>query len=255
MSTYRFALLLACAAASLSSCEENTPPTITGPDPGARIKFFNFGVNARSVNFFANDVKLTAVGSTTGTESTTGTTYANAALGGLYASIAPGQYTFEGKIPGTDSTTSSISTSVAMGEHYSYYQSGFFNDATKTVEAFLVEDPLPPAIDFAVAHVRLVHAISNANPLTLYARNTQDTTQLLTIGGAVAYKGAGAFTAIPGGIYDLYARYTGSPTNVFTRTAVTFLAGRVYTVTAFGDITVTSTTATNRPRFDVTANR
>jgi Domain of unknown function (DUF4397) len=251
-------LLILYAAVSLSSCDENAIRSIAGPAPGARIKFFNFGVNARSVNFYANGVKITAISSATGTESTTGTTYSTAAIGGFYAAIAPGQYTFEGRIAATDTAISSVSATVADGKHYSFYQSGFYNATTKTVEAFLVEDNFPPEIDYSVAHVRFVHAISNANPMTLYAKSTSapaDTTAGVAVGGAVAYKSAGAFTPLPGGVYNLSTRYAGSATNAIVSTDVSFSAGKVYTVTAFGDITVTSTTATNRPRLNITANR
>lgn len=90
--------------------------------------------------------------------------------------------------------------------------------------------------------------------MTLYARNPTTGAELL-IGTAVAYKAAGAFTAVPNGVYDVVARYAGSSTNVISGTAVSFSAGRVYTISARGDITVTSTTATNRPFLDNTANR
>lgn len=252
-------LLVLCAAVSLSSCDENALRSIAGPAPGARIKFFNFGVNARSVNFYANGVKITATGpSSTGAESATGTTYSNAASGGFYAAIAPGQYTFEGRIAATDTAISSVSATVADGKHYSFYQSGFYNGTTKTVEAFVVEDNFPAEIDYSVAHVRFVHAISNANPMTLYAKSTSapaDTTAGVAVGGAVAYRSAGAFTALASGVYNLRTRYAGSATNAIVSADVSFSAGKVYTVTAFGDITVTSTTATNRPRLANTPNR
>ena len=86
------------------------------------------------------------------------------------------------------------------------------------------------------------------------AKNT--TTQAeLAVGSVVAYKSAGAFTAVPPGLYDLSTRYAGQTTNAISRTGVSFSAGRVYTITARGDITVTSTTATNRPFLDNTTNR
>jgi hypothetical protein len=122
------------------------------------------------------------------------------------------------------------------------------------VEGFVVEDAYPATIDFTVATVRFVHAISNANPLTLYAKSTTTGTEV-PVGAAVTYKAGGAFITLPGGVYDLYARYTGSATNTITRTAVSLSAGRVYTIGARGDITITSTTATNRPFLDNTTNR
>jgi hypothetical protein len=98
-----------------------------------------------------------------------------------------------------------------------------------------------------------VHAIANANPLTLYTANTT-TNDTSVINSAVAYKSGGAFVAVAPGIYNLFARYPDSTDNKIVRTAVTLAGGRVYTVGARGDITITSTTATNRPFLDNTTN-
>jgi hypothetical protein len=89
--------------------------------------------------------------------------------------------------------------------------------------------------------------------MTLYAVNA--TTKAETaLGSAAAYKSASAFTALAPGIYDLQAR-TAAGTNAIVRTNVNFVAGHVYSVNARGDMTVTSTTATNRPFLDNTANQ
>ena len=56
-------------------------------------------------------------------------------------------------------------------------------------------------------------------------------------------------------MYDLNTRLAGTTANVITRAGASFLAGRVYTVGARGDITVTGTTSANRPQLDNTANR
>src|SRR6476646_4445093 len=93
----RFAAALVCAAA-LSACGEKTVQDITTVAPGARIKFFNFGVNAPQMNFYANGTKLTAISSTTGAEATTGTAYGSVGNGGFYSGVTPGQYTFSGKV-------------------------------------------------------------------------------------------------------------------------------------------------------------
>ena len=90
--------------------------------------------------------------------------------------------------------------------------------------------------------------------MTLYAKNTATAVEV-PVGAAVAYKGAGAFTSLPNGVYDLSTRLAGSATNAIVRTAVSFSSGKVYTIGARGDMTVTSTTATNRPFLDNTANR
>lgn len=250
-----FAALL--AALSLAACDKNAVQDIAGPAQSSRIKFFNFGVNAPGVNFYANTTKMTAITSATGVESTNGVAYGSVGSGGFYASIAPGQYAFTGKIAATvdkDLAIATINTAIADGKSYSLYLSGFYNTTTKSVEGFVVEDAYPEKIDFAVAYVRFVNAISNANPMTLYAKNPTTGTEV-AVGTAVAYKGGGAFVSLPGGSYDLSTRYAGAATNAITRTAVSFSAGRVYTISARGDITVTSTTATNRPFLDNTANR
>lgn len=153
-----------------------------------------------------------------------------------------------------DLAISNLPATLEDGKSYSFYQSGFYDATAKSVDAFIVEDAFVPQIDYSVAYVRFVHAISNANPMTLYARNTT-TGDSVAVGAEVSYKSAGAFTALPQGVYDLRTRYAGVSTNAISRTGVSFLAGRVYTIGARGDITVTSTTATNRPFLDNTANR
>jgi len=252
---------LLCAVL-LAACEKNAVQVLPTAEviPGGRVKFFNFGVNAPGVNFYADNTKMTAILSGTGQEATTGVAYGGAGNGGVYLAIVPGAYTLTGRIAATvdkDLPVATIATTLDDGKYYSYYMSGFYNTTTKTVDAFVLEDQLSvqsQPINYGVAYVRFVHAMSNANPLTLYARSTVilDTT---VVGGAVAYKGAGTFTALPAGVYDLFARYTDSTTNKIARTGVSFLGGHMYTVGARGDITIVSTTATNRPFLDNTGNR
>ncbi|MFI5256368.1 MAG: DUF4397 domain-containing protein [Gemmatimonadales bacterium] len=271
MNSYRSLAVLLGVVALVSCDKQNAAQDISAPTAGSAVKFFNVGVNAPAVNFYANDQKLSGPqstacssatdGSTTdgtclaaGKESTTGTAYGAAALVGLYASVAPGSYTLSGRITATTDNGVAISNTPATienGQFYSYYLSGIYNSAAKTVEGFVVEDALP-AFDYNQAAVRFVNAISNSQPMTLYAK--EETSGVETaIGGVVAYKGAGAFVSLPTGIYDLRARATGASTDAFTRTGVSFGATRVYTVTALGDIT--ATTGTNVPKFDNTVNR
>ena len=256
MTTQR-AIAAALMAVLLTACDKDAVQEIGGPVPGSYIKFFNFGVNAPSVNFYANDEKITAIQSTTGTESTLGVAYGAVGASGFYSAVDPGQYTLTGRISATtdkDLTISTVTATLEDGKRYSFYMSGFYNTTTKTVEGFVVEDAYPAEIDYSTAYVRFVNAISNANPMTMYVKNT--TTQAeVAVGGVAAYKSAGAFTAVPPGVYDLSTRYAGQTTNAIARTGVSFSAGRVYTITARGDITVTSTTATNRPFLDNTTNR
>ena len=252
MKTFRPVAILLCALA-VSSCEKNAVTDITEPFPGANIKFFNFGVNAPGVNFYSNDTKVTAINSTSGAESTTGVAYGVAGNGGLYSSLTPGQYTFAGKIAAAvdkDLAVSKVTTTLVVGKFYSFYQSGLYSAANKTVDAFVVEDPFPAAIDFSVVTVRFVNAIAGSNPGSLSVKN-QATGTVTPIGDAVAYKSAGAFTTIPAGVYDLAAVFPGA--GIASRTGVTFNAGRTYTIGARGDIT--ATTGPTVPTLDNTANR
>ena len=245
-------------AVLLASCGEDAVQDITAPASGARIKFFNFGVNAPGVNFYANDAKMTAITSATGSESTVGTNYSGVGAGGFYTSVAPGQYTLSGRIAAAtdkDLAIATVPATLADGKSYSFYLSGFYDAATKKSDAFVVEDAYPAEIAYGRVHVRFVNAISNSQPMTLYVRNPTTGAEV-PVGAAVAYKGASAFVEIPaGGVYDLSTRTAGSTSNAISRTAVSLVANRVYTVTARGDMTVTSTTATNRPFLDLTANR
>ena len=111
------------------------------------------------------------------------------------------------------------------------------------------EDVMPPE-DFTVAYVRFVNASSTTQPMTLYLTN-RTTLAEVPIGGAVAYKTAGAFVAVPLGVsYDLATRTSGSSTNVFTRAQISFSPGRAYTITARGNTATASTML-----LDNTANR
>jgi hypothetical protein len=248
MSRLKPIAVLLCAAAVLSSCdlfEENAVQDITGPLPASRIKFFNFGVGAPGVNFYANDTKMTAISSTSGEESTNGVNYGNAGANGMYLAIDPGQFTFSGRIAAAtdkDLPISTVSATIEAGKYYSFYQSGIYDGTAKTVDAFVIEDVMPTGtIDFSVAHVRFVNAISNGTgDLNLFADNAQTTDPEIPIGGAVAYKAAGAFVPVPQGIYNLRAAYTGGA-NVVTRNTLSFVGGRVYTITSRGNTATAST--------------
>jgi hypothetical protein len=242
-------------AAGLTACEKNAVQDITEAPPASRIKFFNFGVGAPAVNFYANDTKMTAVTSATGVESVNGVTYGNTGSGGFYAGIAPGTYTLSGKISAAtdkDLAITSAPATISDGKYYSYYVSGFYNTTTKSAESFVVEDNFPTP-DPTLAYVRFVNAISNSAPMVLNAKSTV-TGVTTPLGAAVGYKAAGTYTAIPGGVYDLTVRAPGAAADAYGRTAVSFNPGRVYTVASRGDITITSTTAATRPQLDNTAN-
>lgn len=269
MQTHKSLTVLLCAAL-LASCDALGNDTglrdLTAPLPSARIKFHNFSPSSVGVNFYANDVKMSAIltgscsppttaadstaCSTTGIESVNGVNYGGAAAGGRYAAIAPGQYTLTARAATTttskgvakDDIVTSASQAIADGKYYSYFASGIYDNATHSAEAFIVEDPIPTGpIDYTVAHVRLVNAISNGtDALTLYATERESQVES-AVGTAVAYKSAGAFVTLPAGVYNLAVRYPGSATALISRTAVSFLGGRIYTITARGSTATSST--------------
>jgi hypothetical protein len=235
---------LLCAGA-LTACDKNGVQQLPlEPVASARIKFFNMGLGAPGVNFYANDAKMTAVFTTTETESTNGTTYGTAANAGLYLAIAPGQYMVTGRIAAAtnkDTMVDTFNTTIVDAKFYSFYLSGLYDAGTRKVDAFIVEDAVP-AQDFSTAYVRVVHAIYNANPLTLYVRPTGDTVTAhwTAVGSPVAYKGAGAFAAIAPGVYDVAARFTDSTTNRMATSSLSFVRGQAYTISARGNNTATT---------------
>ena len=263
-------LVLAVVATSVA-CEKNAVQVIDDPAAGngANVKFFNFAVGAPGVNFYVNDRKITAISSTlcavlddtnraectaAGRESTSGVTYGSSGHGvnAWYSDVPPGQVTVSGRIAAaTDKNLaiSNLQANVEQGKFYSYYLSGIYNTTAKTSESFIVEDVLPTSTDFNVAHVRFVNASSTTQPMTLTATHGTTGAQV-DIGGAIAYKSAGGFVALPPGTYNLRTRNTGSTTDIFTRTGVSFSGGRVYTITARGNTATASTMA-----LDNTANR
>lgn len=254
------ALLGSAAIASCRLFDETAVRSIDGPLPNARVKFHNFSPNSVSVNFFANDVKLTAVGSsactplpsvdslrrrclTEGIEAVAGVPFGAAASGGLYSAIAPGQYSLTAKVARRDTVVSTLTQAIGDGKYYSVFLSGIYSaTATPRSDAFIVEDPIPAGpINFAVAHVRFVNAVSNATgPISLFARDTANVETSVAAG--TAYKGASAFITLPEGTYSFFGRY-GATTAVagLSATNLSLVGGQVYTVAARGS-TATATT-------------
>jgi len=269
MNISRFIPMLLLAGITATACDKNSLPEISGPPTGgSAVKFFNFSVGSPNVNFYVNDNKVTAVSTTacyllddtnrqqclsTGIESTSGVGYGSSGNGvnAWYSDVAPGQVTIAGKISAaTDNKVpiSNLQTTIDAGKFYSYYLSGTYDAATKTTDSFIVEDVMPP-MDFTVAYVRFVNASSTTQPMTLFAKD-RTTGVEVPIGGDVAYKSAGGFVAVPVASYDLSTRVGGAGANVFTRTNVSWSAGRAYTITARG-----STAPASGMALDNTANR
>lgn len=263
MLTPRLPALVACGllVASCKLFDETAVQDIVNPANTAttRVKFHNFSPSSVAVNFFANDVKVSAIASTLctppptidslrtlclagGREVTTGTAYSAVAAGGLYVGLAPGQTTLTAKMAAKDTIVSTVAQTLALGKYYSFFMSGIYNTTTKTAEAFVVEDAIPTgAVDYTVALVRFVNAVSNATgDLNLIATNTTTTTSI-NVGSAVAYKAAGTSVTLAPGSYNFGVRYTGVTTNLISRTGLTLEGGRVYTLTARGSTATAST--------------
>ena len=263
-------MLCLMALATAAACEKNAVQVLDDPDAGngANVKFFNFAVGSPSVNFYVNDQKVTAISTTgcfilddanrqdclsSGRESTSGVAYGSAGHGtnAWYSDVAPGSATITGRIAAaTDKNlvVANAPATLAAGKFYSYYMSGIYNTTTKSADAFVVEDVLPPRT-FDSAYVRFVNASSTTQPMTMYVTNRTTSTET-AVGGPVAYKSGSQFVGIVPGSYDLATRAAGSTTNVFSRTQITFSAGRVYTITARGNTATASTML-----LDNTANR
>ena len=92
-------MLLLLGAAALPHAKRMRSQDITGPLP-APHQVLQLRRNAPGVNFYANDMKMTAIGSTTGAESTTGVAYGGGALAASTRRSHPAQYTLPGDCGG-----------------------------------------------------------------------------------------------------------------------------------------------------------
>lgn len=234
----------------------------TTTEGNALIKFFNFGVNSPSLNFYANDAKISAISSVTGSEALTGLAYGSVFPSTNYNLLAGGTYSFKGIVPSAALTNGGVTVAtlpatITNGKFYSIYTCGIYNATTKTTDAFLVEDKIPDA-SATSASVRFVNTISNGTTgFDLVIKNTTTLTEQV-VAKNVAYKTASEFVPVPNGVYEVCARYANGTSNIITRngtSVVSFVLGRTYTISSRGDMTVTGTTAVNRPFLDNTSNR
>lgn len=267
-------LAVLLGAALLASCKLYDVTVVENRDitniPSARIKFNNFSFGSVGVNFFANNTKMTGVVTSActpgvaaqqptvdtlktkclaaGIESANGTNYGGNAANGLYLAIAPGNYTLTAKKAATDTVISTVTQTIAANKYYSMYMSGLYNATTMTAEAFVVEDALPTTIDYTKALVRFVNAIPNASgDITLAVTNTATSTATDLV-GAIAYKSASAFVAVPEGAYTAQGRIGTTNVTGLSRTAFNMTGGHAYTLTARG-------TATGTMALDLTENQ
>ena len=238
----------------LSSCEKNAVEDITKPYSGAQFKFYNFAINAPSVNFYANNVKTAGTSSVTGLEAAAGTGYGGVTpvrgysltpegTGVVFKAITSSTMV---SVPATGQGPSieiaSATADVKNGKNYSFYTSGIYDYTTKKADAFIIEDVLP-APDTSIAYIRLVNPGHNTSTLSLEL--TQTFTNVVPGGPplvivttpitGIAYKTASVYTAVKQGAYSLRLIDAASG-KVVTRAATVFLKDRLYTFTLRGNL-------------------
>lgn len=257
-------ITILCVSALLGACKKDGVrelPT-TSVDGKASLKFFNFGVNSPSINFFVNDSKITAIASATGAESITGLAYGGVFPATNYCLLSPATYTFKGITPDLAATDPKVVVATIPGtlegnKSYSLYTCGIYNTTTKTTDAFVVEDKIP-AVNPAGASIRFINTISNApSGFDLVIKNTITLIEY-PVAKNVIYKTGSDFVLVPSGVYEVYARYPNSSVNVIVRngtSTVSLVTGQAYSISSRGDMTVTGAAAANRPFLDNTSNR
>lgn len=251
-----------------SGCEKNAVVDITTPYSGGQFKYYNFAINAPSVNFFANDSKTAATLSSTGTETAAGTLYGGVTPVRGYSLSPVGTVTFKAITPSTMPVAvatgqgpsieiASVTKDIVSGKNYSFYTSGIYDYTTKKSDGFIIEDILP-APDTSIAYIRLVNPGHNTSTLSL------EVTQTLTSvppGGpnlvivttpitGIAYKTASPYVAMKQGSYTLRLIDQASG-KVVSRGATSFFKNRLYTFTLRGNLITGSPAAF----LDFTENR
>ncbi len=244
----------------ICGCKKNAIQEISKPiGSGAFIKYFNFAVNSPTVNFYADNTKVSASLSTTGVESpTTGVAYSAAyPASNAYSLIAAGTYEFKAKIPSTasadaDLAITSIKKQVENGKSYSLYTCGLYDSSTKKTDVFIIDDA-SPLIDNSAAYVRFVNSSYNTNPINLTFRH-KTTLGETVVATNVAYKSASPFQKMPAGVYDLILNYPNDSKDMVVKKDVNIINANVYTFSLRGDITASPTTG-NKPFIERTFNR
>lgn len=237
------------------------------PGDEAQVRFYNFGINAPSVNFYANDVKVTAAQSLTGEMAATGVSFGGTYPSLGYVEVPTGQGVIvKSKTPTTlviptnnvnkyekDKEVSNLTVSTLESrKQYSVFIAGYFNKDTHTAESFVISDDLPPS-DTSKVFIRVVNSgVAEAGTLSIKAERMKGTEVLSeqVIDAALPFKKATPFVALPYGSYRLTIVSSVTPTVLWQRT-LTLNADRVHTIAVRGDLRFTSPA----PLLDNTQNR
>ncbi len=249
-------LIFSLMAFALYSCEKNAFQVIdTKEFNGPFLRGYNFAPSGPTVNVYVNDVKVTAIGSTTGKEATAGiAAYGVFPTTNSYVNLtSKGNVTIKSVIPSTATAnpgvvTSTITGDLQEGKYYSFFTCGVYNATDKTTSSVILEDKIP-ALDTAFSYIRFVNLVPNApNGYDLVITNRANL-QVINLSPTIAFKAATDFVKVPAGIYDLKATSVGG--TAITRTELTVTKSYVYSLITKG----TGAASPNNYTIDMTRNR
>ena len=237
------------------------------PGTEAQVRFYNFGISAPSINFYANGKKVTATQSLTGEMAPTGVSFGGTYPSLGYVEIEPGSnITISSKTPTTlaiptnntnnyeqDKQVSSVNvSSLESKKRYSLFIAGYFDKNTHTAESFIISDDLPPS-DTSKVFIRFVNSgVAEAGTLSIKVSRMEGTTVLTEdiVDPALAFKTATPFVAFPYGTYKFTIIPSNATNRIWERT-ISLNRDRVHTIAVRGDLRNTSPA----PLLDNTQNR
>lgn len=233
-------LLIVCAVGMLfTACDENAIPELTEPvsEQATYVKFFLHVEDAPNVNFYLDDQKVSAVGSSSADE-VQGSKYGSVFPSNAYALISSGTFNLNARdLDGNTIATNSVT--FEADKNYSAYLVG----TTESYEIFVLEDQLP-AEDNVKIYWRFVNTMSNmpfavdvfaikaAVPAT--DDSPAQAVQIVPLGNALAFKQGGDYKLLEPGRYAFKVFESGTDYDIQTSTpyiqnSVTVASkGRVY---------------------------
>ena len=245
-------LIILAVSLIFSACEENAIPEVTEDVPEAvtYVKIVFYAEEARNVNFYFDDIKVSSIASST-TDEVKGNGYGSVFPSNAYAIIPSGTFNVSARdLEGN--TVVSNSLSFASDTHYSLYLVG----TADNYEIFLIEDELPQSdnvkiywrfvnsmtdIPFAVD----AYAVKAAVPAT--DESPEQPTQVIDLGNGIAFKQAGDYKELAPGKYNFRIFESGTAYEVETsapyiqNTVTVASKGRVYSTQIRGTYVPTPT--------------
>ncbi|RYF26818.1 MAG: DUF4397 domain-containing protein [Flavobacteriales bacterium] len=240
-------LLISSLIIMLAGCEKKglAVPDITKPITGAKVRLYNFAYNSPGVNFYANDLKISAVTSANGSEAVGGIAFGGTYPANQYALAPAGQTKFKAQTSSTNATipntvVASVDKDIEEDKYYSIFTSGVYNATTKTTDAFLIEDNFPTVADTAQANIRIVNSGFNTSTLDMILTLSKTVNGIVRIdtvkiASDVPYKSASQFVGFRPGAYSIVVTDKASGKKV-TRAATSFLRDRAYTLALRGNL-------------------